>query len=41
MSTSWLYRNASSFPFMVKLNGRNLRFNVNGMEKWLRDRARG
>ena len=41
MSTSWLYRNANSFPFVVKLNGRNLRFNVNGMEKWLRDRARG
>jgi len=41
MSTSWLYRNASTFPFVVKLNGRNLRFNVNGMEKWLRDRARG
>jgi predicted DNA-binding transcriptional regulator AlpA len=41
MSKSWLYRNASSLPFVVRMNSRNLRFSVPGMERWMRNHSRG
>jgi predicted DNA-binding transcriptional regulator AlpA len=39
MSKSWIYRNASTLPFVVRPNGHNLRFSVRGIEKWLQART--
>ena len=37
MSRSYLYRHASRFPFVRRV-GRSLRFSVNGIENYLRQR---
>ncbi len=35
MSPSWVYRNASSFPFTRRLPPRTLRFSVEGIRRYL------
>jgi predicted DNA-binding transcriptional regulator AlpA len=38
-SPDWLYRHAGSLPFTVRLSRRQLRFDRQGLERWLTSRG--
>jgi len=40
-TTDWLYRNAHSLPFSIRLGTRQLRFSASGIDRWTRIRQGG
>lgn len=39
ISKSWIYKNSATLPFIVRPNGRSLRFSTRGIAKFLQQRT--